>query len=73
MISDGFHKKLHFLIISYILIGYKTTKRFPDDERFGMISQAKRALVSILLNYIEGYARSKKIEIYYKKTIPKNI
>ncbi len=60
MIENGFHKKLHFLITSYILVGYKTTKQFPDDERFGMISQARRALVSILLNYVEGYARSKK-------------
>lgn len=60
MVENSFHKKLRQLIVRYILLGYKISKKFPDDERFGMTSQARRALVSTLLNYTEGYARSKK-------------
>lgn len=55
-----FHKRLKELIIDYILLGYEILNKFPADERFAMSSQARRALVSILLNYVEGYARAKK-------------
>ena len=54
------HDKLRRLIVEYISLGYKVLKKFPDDERYGMISQCKRALVSVLLNYLEGFARIKK-------------
>jgi four helix bundle protein len=33
---------------------YKITKKFPDDERFGMTSQIQRAVVSISNNICEG-------------------
>ena len=41
---------------------YKITKDFPSDERFGLISQIRRASSSICANMIEGSHRNNKNE-----------
>jgi four helix bundle protein len=41
---------------------YKLTKDFPKEERFGLIDQMRRAVVSITSNIAEGFSRQSKKE-----------
>ena len=43
--------------IELLLKFYEITKTFPSDERFGLISDMRRAVNSISHNFAEGYGR----------------
>jgi len=45
----------------YAHLVYRVTRKFPNSELYGITSQIRRAALSVILNYIEGYARTKKL------------
>lgn len=55
-----FHQKLHSLMDAYAHQVYDCTMVFPKEEAFGVTSQLRRASLSVILNYTEGYARQRK-------------
>ena len=44
----------------FVLLVYRISKHFPDDERFGLTSQLRRAAVSIEANIAESYRKLSK-------------
>ncbi len=46
----------------FVLSVYSITRQFPDDERFGLTSQFRRAAVSIEANIAEGYKKLSKTD-----------
>ena len=58
------HQKLDIYSFSktFVLECYKLTKILPSEEKFGMISQIRRAALSVHLNIAEGASRKSETE-----------
>lgn len=57
--TNGYFEILKQKMNTYVHFSYRLTKNFPKDELYGCVSQLRRATLSIILNFIEGFARKK--------------
>lgn len=55
----GFYKVLEEKMHCLVMQVYDSTENFPKSELYGSVSQIRRASVSVILNFLEGYARFK--------------
>lgn len=56
--AGGYANILKTKMDDYVHFVYDITSGFPDHERYATTSQLRRAALSVVLNHIEGYARS---------------
>ena len=54
-----FHEKLKDQMDRFAHLVYSFTKSFPKEELYGLTSQLRRSALSVVLNYVEGYARKR--------------
>lgn len=52
-----YHDKMKIKMHYYVKNVYAATRSFPRDELYGVTSQLRRAALSVILNYVEGFAR----------------
>jgi len=59
------HKRLDVWkkAIEFVTKIYRITEKYPDSEKFGLISQIRRSAVSIPSNISEGAGRLSKKEL----------
>lgn len=57
--ENNYFDKLKKLMDEYAHLVYQITKNFPRQEMYGVTSQLRRAALSVVLNFIEGFARIK--------------
>ena len=55
-----FYDKLKTKMDIFVHLVYRFTEEFPKEEVYGVTLQVRFALLSVILNYIEGFARKRE-------------
>ncbi|CAN5122479.1 hypothetical protein BH11PAT1_BH11PAT1_2290 [soil metagenome] len=68
-VRDKTEKGYHKLILwqrfkELVILVYTLTEKLPKSEQFGLIPQMRRAIVSVLSNFVEGYLKTSKKHKY---------
>jgi len=58
--AEAYKEKMKQKMDAFVHKVFKMARSFPREEIYVTASQIKRAALSIVLNYIEGFARIKK-------------
>lgn len=59
--QKGYHKLILWeKFKNLLLITYQLTDKLPQSESFGLKSQMRRAMVSVVSNFVEGYLKTSK-------------
>lgn len=58
---EKFHDILNRKMDEFVHLVYRITRDFPKSELYGSTSQMRRASLSVILNYIEVFARKRKL------------
>lgn len=68
--NKGYHKLIVWQKLKeLLLLTYKLTEKLPKSEDFGLKSQMRRASISGLSNFVEGYLKkSMKEKLYFMET-----
>lgn len=56
-LPSEYHRRLRLLMDQFAHFAYDVSRQFPKNEIYGLTSQYRRASLSVILNYIEGFAR----------------
>ena len=66
-VNKGYHKTVVWQKLKELLIvTYDLVEKLPKNEEFGLKSQMKRAIVSSISNFVEGYLkRSIKEKLHF--------
>ena len=57
--ENDFSRDLKNKMDRYVHLVYKITRNFPKEEIYGATSQLRRSVLSVILKYIESFARIK--------------
>jgi len=61
MDRNQYRESLKQKMDNFIHAVYDLSKNFPQEEKYGITSQLRRSAISVILNYVEGFARMKKL------------
>ncbi len=65
--DKGYHKLILWTRLKeFLKIVYDLTELLPEREKFGLVSQMQRAIISVISNFVEGYLkRSIKEKLHF--------